>query len=465
MNNVVLQGEKSNHLFTKVGRYSLHVLIFLSFLITFFVARTLVYLQIYGAVPQIFPVVNGAHIHHFAYGVFLLALCGYLSLTFQNSSRSRLLAIFFGVGLGLTFDEFGMWFYLEDSYWTRQTYDAIIIVSIALFNFVFLRQFRQTFKIHLINLVAQDPGNIAQRDTACHLPVFRNRFPGISVVIPAYNEERFIIRTLKSLAVQEYPGIFEVIVVDNGSTDRTGTIARQFGARVVFESTRGVGLAREVGFRAARAQIIATTDADTVVPKDWLAVITARFNEHSKLVAFGGLYRFTHLGLMPRFLAGTFLGLIFQIDKIFSGGSLPGANMAVRRSAWKKIGGFSTTLRLGEDSDLATRLCSLGKIVLDPQFVVFTSGRRFLRQGFWGAFFSYMRNGIPRMLFQKHFFADLPVIREETSRPFSFRAMCTTMIAVFVLVFISFLSFRVLPAHAHIQLNFIHLRHLHIGPL
>ncbi|MGC9019569.1 MAG: glycosyltransferase family 2 protein, partial [Candidatus Bipolaricaulaceae bacterium] len=82
------------------------------------------------------------------------------------------------------------------------------------------------------------------------------------MVIPALDEEKELGECLTSLARQNFSA-FEVIVVDNGSTDRTASIAEEWGARVVVEGRRGPGYAREAGFRAAKAPIIASTDADT----------------------------------------------------------------------------------------------------------------------------------------------------------------------------------------------------------
>lgn len=88
--------------------------------------------------------------------------------------------------------------------------------------------------------------------------------PAVSVVIPAYNEERYLAACLTSLQKQTLKN-FETIVVDNNSTDKTAEIARRFGAKVVKELKQGIIPARERGFREAKAEIIARTDADTIV--------------------------------------------------------------------------------------------------------------------------------------------------------------------------------------------------------
>lgn len=120
----------------------LTALILASFLITFFISRLIVYLVINRLLIDLFLTVNNVHIHHFSYGVVILALVG-LSLILQipalTSRRLRFIAIWYGIGLGLTFDEFGMWIRLEDDYWIRQSYDAIVVVALLLLNIAYFK--------------------------------------------------------------------------------------------------------------------------------------------------------------------------------------------------------------------------------------------------------------------------------------------------------------------------------------
>jgi hypothetical protein len=84
--------------------------------------------------------IHGVHIHHFAWGILLNSFVGYLSIVIPREYFSKLkmkLAAIFGIGLGLTFDEFGMWARLRDDYLLRQGYDAIVLVSVILINVIY----------------------------------------------------------------------------------------------------------------------------------------------------------------------------------------------------------------------------------------------------------------------------------------------------------------------------------------
>ncbi len=124
-------------------------LIAFSFLITFVLSRLTVYLVLGRLLPNLFLTVRGVHIHHFTYGVVILVLVGFyliLKRPKPNSQPFLWAILLYGAGLGLTFDEFGMWVRLKDDYWVRQSYDAIIIITLLFFNIAFYNSIVQLFK-------------------------------------------------------------------------------------------------------------------------------------------------------------------------------------------------------------------------------------------------------------------------------------------------------------------------------
>jgi glucan phosphoethanolaminetransferase (alkaline phosphatase superfamily) len=126
-----------------------------SFLLTFVIARLFVYLVLGHLMPNFFLTIRGVHIHHFTYGVFILVLVGLFLILKRpefGSNRFTWATWWYGVGLGLTFDEFGMWIRLQDDYWVRQSYDAIIIVTLALLNIAYFKPLVGALKELLTNL-------------------------------------------------------------------------------------------------------------------------------------------------------------------------------------------------------------------------------------------------------------------------------------------------------------------------
>ncbi|OHB67830.1 MAG: hypothetical protein A2Y77_01825 [Planctomycetes bacterium RBG_13_62_9] len=116
----------------EIGRAYDHTarLVLVAFLLTFICARTIVFLIMSRTIPDLYAYVKGAHIHHLNYGIFLLAGVGAYLLFGHPTARGRgVVAILYGIGMGLTFDEFGMWVHLGGSYWQRASWDAVTVVG------------------------------------------------------------------------------------------------------------------------------------------------------------------------------------------------------------------------------------------------------------------------------------------------------------------------------------------------
>lgn len=211
--------------------------------------------------------------------------------------------------------------------------------------------------------------------------------PFVSVVIPAYNEENYLPSCLESIRKQDYAGAYEVIVVDNASTDNTAKIARDWGAKVVYEAKRSPACARQKGAEAATGEIIAFIDADTQAPAHWLSTIVSRFVQKPDIVAVSGPYAFCDAGRFTKISSyvGNFINII--IDQLFrkafnKGGAIWGCNFAVRRSALLAVGGFDTSIKFyGEEYEFSLRLKRVGKGDVVPRLFVLTSARRLKRIG------------------------------------------------------------------------------------
>ncbi len=127
----------------KLARYALF-----GFIVTFILARVFVFLIMAGEMPNMYFFMHGTHVHHLNYGIFLLAsICGYSVFRRPTGRTAEITALLYGVAMGLTFDEFGMWLHLGGSYWQRASVDAVIVVS-ALFGLVAFARTLKKFEKH-----------------------------------------------------------------------------------------------------------------------------------------------------------------------------------------------------------------------------------------------------------------------------------------------------------------------------
>lgn len=206
----------------------------------------------------------------------------------------------------------------------------------------------------------------------------------VSVVIPAYNEEHYLLRTLEALrhATANIEPI-ETIVVDNGSTDATREIAAGHGAKIIDEPVRNIGQVRNTGASAAAGEIVVFLDADTIVADGVFEQIIAAMADKNCL---GGsvAVEYEHPGNRPwmRFFMWlwTFLGRFTKMRQ--------GALQFCRADVFRELGGYDTTIFVGEDVEFHWRLDKLAKkqgaltaFVAAPR--VITSSRRWNKMGLW----------------------------------------------------------------------------------
>jgi glycosyltransferase involved in cell wall biosynthesis len=203
--------------------------------------------------------------------------------------------------------------------------------------------------------------------------------PIISVVVPAYNEERFLGACLDSLLSQDFSYGYEIIVVDNNSTDETSKIAISKGVRLITETKRGVCAARNAGTLAAHGEIIVSTDADSTFAPNWLTKIYETFEQDQKVVAVTGPVIFVQA---PRWASLGFKILFWGVSQHFYRTGkvkyISACNTAFKKSSWT---GYNTNLTQGGDEiDLLKQLEKQGPIVYINNPVQ-TSSRR-LHKGF-----------------------------------------------------------------------------------
>lgn len=159
----------------------------------------------------------------------------------------------------------------------------------------------------------------------------------MSVVIPVLDDAPALERCLRALAAQTVPP-HEVIVVDNGSSDDSVEVARRHGATVLHEPVRGIGAAAARGYDAATGALIGRIDADTVVPREWVAVMCAALPDGGP-DAVTGWGRFADAGRWSRWLIAPYLGGYYALTAAAIGHRpLWGSSMAMRREVWQRVG-------------------------------------------------------------------------------------------------------------------------------
>ena len=179
--------------------------------------------------------------------------------------------------------------------------------------------------------------------------------PLISVIVPALNEESVLGRCLTSLAQQKLPAaLFEVIVVDNGSTDRTKDVARSFGdslALTVLERS-GVRISalRNLGAARAKGRFLAFLDADCAAPRHWLQQ-TADLLRADNFRIIGAQYRIPE---NSSWVAKAWYGDLWR-TKDGPVSYVPGGDLAISRELFMNIGGFDETIITSEDTEFCER--------------------------------------------------------------------------------------------------------------
>ena len=203
--------------------------------------------------------------------------------------------------------------------------------------------------------------------------------PFASVIIPVLNEERTIRECLSSLIKMDYPvDRREILVVDNGSTDRTAEIIKTFPVRYLWEERLGPSAARNRGIEASKGEIVAFTDADCVVTTGWLWELVKAFDEEGVGGVAGEIVPYP-----PKTPAEWHAAKVRHLSpqKYLFRSLLPFAvfaNLAFRRDVFEKIGLLDEDLLRGESTDFCTRFFRETDLELKfmPKALVFHRNRK-----------------------------------------------------------------------------------------
>ena len=207
-----------------------------------------------------------------------------------------------------------------------------------------------------------------------------------SIIIPAKNEERNIDRCLQSILSIDWPrDDFEILVIDNGSSDRTAAIAESFGARVYVQPGATIAGLRNFGAEQAQGSVLVFMDADCTVASTWLQE-AARYLDRQEVVGFG------NPPIVPELSTWVQRAWFPVRQKAGTGDTtwLESMNMFVRREIFVQVGGFNKDLITCEDYDLSLRLKEFGRLVSDDRIIAVHHGEaatipHFFRKESWRA--------------------------------------------------------------------------------
>lgn len=186
-------------------------------------------------------------------------------------------------------------------------------------------------------------------------------FLKISVVLAAYNSDKTISATIEALLAQSWQGdSLEIIVVDDGSTDQTANVTKNYPIKYLHQENKGPAAARNYGWKSARGEIICFTDSDCVPEKEWVSKIIKEYTSDD-IAGVGGSYDIVNSdNLLARCVHEEIIQRHMKSPRQVN--YLGGFNVSYRRSVLEEVCGFdeSYTEASGEDNELAYKIAKRG---------------------------------------------------------------------------------------------------------
>ncbi|WP_206757250.1 glycosyltransferase [Sphingomonas sp. CFBP 13720] len=231
----------------------------------------------------------------------------------------------------------------------------------------------------------------------------------VTVLVPVWNNPDQLERCVEALKAQDYPAdLYEIVVIDNGSTDDTAARAERCGVRVLVQTKPGSYAARNLGIAATSSDYLAFTDSDCIPDRRWLSTAMARAEAEPNLgVVAGRIKLFSEAGGDAGGWAESYEAVVAFPQHQASSGTCATANWLSPRAAIVEAGGFDETVKSGGDHHMGMRVRDSGRtmiyepemIVLHPTRATFSAlleKRRRLTGGHWDRTHGRMR--LPRAL-------------------------------------------------------------------
>ena len=215
----------------------------------------------------------------------------------------------------------------------------------------------------------------------------------ISIIIPAFNEERYLPKLLQCIKAQTYKD-YEIIVANADSKDKTRQVAKKYGCRIVRGGLPAVG--RNSGAKAAKGDILLFLDADSLIERDFIGNALDEMNKNKLDVAGSYLYPSTD-NLIDKIFLGVFNAWIFMTQYFYPNAC--GTGILCKKWVHKKINGFDETIKLSEDMDYVKRAGKFGKFRVIKNSKIFYSMRRYSKEGRLKVGLKLFLSAIHRLLF------------------------------------------------------------------
>jgi glycosyltransferase involved in cell wall biosynthesis len=202
----------------------------------------------------------------------------------------------------------------------------------------------------------------------------------VSVIVPSYNEAKYIGACLAAIKRQQFSGTFEVIVGDGNSTDGTQKIAQDYGAKVVGEKYGTASGGRYAGSKVARGKVYIFTSSDTVPCQGWVQHLYDLFKDKDVAWAVGNVRPLD--GNLVEHFGTVVLNIFAAVLNPLGLAYVNGDNVAARASSYWKCGGFNPRLKTSEDTDLGMKLMKQGRFAFSRKATVLISMRRVRKWGY-----------------------------------------------------------------------------------
>lgn len=222
----------------------------------------------------------------------------------------------------------------------------------------------------------------------------------ISVIIPTFNEARYLPSCIESVLNQTLPrDMYEIIVADSHSSDQTPEIAKKYADHLLEVPKEGAGAARNAGAEIAKGEILLFLDADTMISKNFLEELLKNCGEKSIVGGTCDIYPSDGTAFGNAFFK--LINLIYRLVYLLGKPHAQTKCCFYRKNVFKSIGGFNKNLIITEDQELAWRAGKRGKMVFLTNVTAYSSLRREKTVGYLKTVILWLMNYISVLFFKK----------------------------------------------------------------